>query len=214
MGKIKKGINVLLSYPSRIFNGTSFFAKVVESKVDKTARIQKNANIRYSKIGRYSYISARTSVIYATIGNFCSIAAGVAIGGGAHDIEGVSTSPLFVENSNIFGKNFANKPYEPYKMTQIGNDVWIGNRAIILQGVKIGNGAVIGAGSVVTKDVSAYDVVAGNPARVIRKRFDPGTVLKLEETNWWSYDDAKLSHYAQYFNTPDHFLKKLMEETN
>lgn len=212
MGKLKKGIRVLMSYPLRFVNGISFFATVVESKVDKTAKIEKNTNVRYSEIGKYTYVSARTSVIYAQIGNFCSIAAGVAIGGGGHDIEGVSSSPLFNKGCNIFGKNFGNKSFQPFKSTEIGHDVWIGNRAIVLQGIKIGNGAVIGAGSVVTKDVEPYDIVAGNPARVIRKRFDSNVIEKLEESQWWYFDDDKLSQYGNYFVSPDYFINKLLEE--
>jgi UDP-3-O-[3-hydroxymyristoyl] glucosamine N-acyltransferase len=79
--RLKKGIRMLLAYPSRLFNGISLRAMVVDSKIDKKAVIEHHANVRYSTIGRYSYVSARSSVIHTDIGAFCSIAAGVSIGG-------------------------------------------------------------------------------------------------------------------------------------
>ena len=96
-------------------------------------------------------------------------------------------------------------------ITIIGNDVWIGNRSLVLQGVKIGDGAIIGAGSVVTKNVEPYTIVAGNPARVIRKRFDEDTISKLQKTQWWNLEDKDLKCYGDCFDTPDHFLDSYVE---
>lgn len=206
-----KLIKMLILYPARAFNKISFRAMVIDSIVHKTSAIEYDTNIRYSKIGKYTYISAHSSVIHTSIGNFCSIAAGVAIGGGAHNIDAVSTSPVFSTRKNIFGVNFGNNTFDPFKETQIGNDVWIGNRSIILQGITIGDGAVIGAGSVVTKDVEPYSVVAGNPARVLRKRFDKNTIEELLKTEWWNFSDNDLVHYGEYFDTPNHFLINYME---
>jgi chloramphenicol O-acetyltransferase type B len=76
--------------------------------------------------------------------------------------------------------------------TVIGNDVWIGSEAIIMPGVKVGDGAVIGTRALVTRDVEPYAIVGGNPARVIRKRFDDDSVAKLLEMKWWDWDDARL----------------------
>ena len=77
----------------------------------------------------------------------------------------------------------------------IGNDVWIGYRAIILSGVTIGDGAVIAAGAVVTKDVPAYGIVGGNPAKLIKKRFDDETIPRLLKIAWWNWDDAKIEKF-------------------
>ena len=185
MARSKKLISMLLGYPNRLFNGTSLRATVVDCKIHKTARIEHHAGIRYSSVGRYTYMAARSGAVYANIGSFCSIASNVSIGGGAHMLDAVSTSPIFNKGRNIFCKNFANIEFSPYKTTTIGNDVWIGNRAMIMQGVTVGDGAVIGAGSIVTKDVEPYTIVAGNPARVIRKRFDDETIEKLLNIKWW-----------------------------
>lgn len=211
MSRFMKLIRMIILYPSRLFNRISFRAMVVDSIVHKTSAIEHDTNIRYSKIGKYSYVSARSSVIHATIGNFCSVASGVAIGGGAHNIDAVSTSPIFSAGRNIFRQNFGSNRFEPFQETIIGNDVWIGNRSLVLQGVKIGDGAIIGAGSVVTKNVEPYTIVAGNPARVIRKRFDEDTISKLQKTQWWDLEDKDLKRYGDCFDTPEHFLDSYVE---
>ena len=202
MNKLLMLMQTLIEYPLRLFNGISFRAVVVNSHIDKTARIQTGANIRYSTIGKYTYISKNSSVIHTTIGAFCSIAGGVAIGGGSHNLNAISTSPVFQAGQNIFHKNFAILGFEPYKKTEIGNDVWIGNRAIILQGLKIGDGAVIGAGSVVTHDVEPYSIIAGNPARLLRKRFDEATIKQLMDLKWWEQDEKWLQEHGKEFSSP------------
>lgn len=212
MSRIKKLLRMLFQYPLRIFNGISFRATVVDSKINKKAVVEHHANVRYSKIGKYTYVSARSGVIYAEIGSFCSIAANVGIGGGSHDIDAVSTSPVFNKGRNIFGTNLGNVEFSPFKTTQIGNDVWIGNRALILQGVKIGDGAVVGAGSVVTKDVEPYTIVAGNPARVIRKRFDDETINRLLALKWWDMSDAELKKCGDRFKDPAKLIEYFEEE--
>lgn len=211
MERIKKLLRMLLKYPLRLFNGISLRATVVDSDIHKTSVVEHHANVRYSKIGKYTYISARSGVVYAEIGSFCSIAAGVGIGGGAHAISAVSTSPAFNKGRNVLGCNFGNIEFAPYKTTKIGNDVWIGNRALIMQGVTIGDGAVVGAGSIVTKDVEPYTIVAGNPARVIRKRFDDETVEKLLKLQWWNMSEEELKKYGDCFESPEKLLEKVGE---
>ena len=104
----------------------------------------------------------------------------------------VSTSPVFHKWENIMKKNFARHEFEIFKRTTIGNDVWIGNRVMVKAGVKIADGAVIGMGSIVTKDIGPYEIWAGNPARMIRKRFDDETIATLEEMKWWNWNDEKI----------------------
>lgn len=212
MERMKKLMRMILSYPRRLFNRISLRATVVDCETNKTAVIEHNANVRYSTVGKYTYISAKSSVVYAKIGNFCSIASNVGIGGGAHMLDAVSTSPVFNKGRNLFGTNFANIDFLPYKTTIIGNDVWIGNRALILQGVTIGDGAVVGAGSVVTKDVEPYAIVAGNPAKVIRKRFDEETIEKLLELKWWDMPDEEIKKYGKYFSDPAELFEMIGAE--
>lgn len=97
--------------------------------------------------------------------------------------------------------------------TVIGNDVWIGNSATIMPGVKIGHGAIIGTNSLVTKDVEPYTIVGGNPARLIRKRFDEGSIEFLLKLNWWDWPVEKITDNLTAITTGDiKALKKIYEE--
>lgn len=127
------------------------------------------------------------------IGKFCQIATGVrfVMNGSNHAMNGFSTYPF-----KVFGGEWANK--DPMQVvskgnTVIGNDVWIGNSATIMQGVKIGDGAIIGTNSLVTKDVEPYTIVGGNPAKEIRKRFDDETIKWLLTIKWWDWDVQKIT---------------------
>ena len=120
------------------------------------------------------------------IGKFCQIAAGVefVMNGANHQMNSVSTFPFYTLEG--WKMNRPAKEDMPLKGdTVIGNDVWIGQNAVILPGVNIGDGAIIGANSVVGSDIEPYSIVAGNPAKVIRKRFDEETVSLLLEFRWW-----------------------------
>ena len=109
-------------------------------------------------------------------------------------------------------KNFAQHEFDPFSRTVIGSDVWIGECAMIKAGVKIGNGAVIGMGSVVTKDVGDYEIWAGNPARFIRKRFDDEIISRLKETLWWDQPNAWIEKYAPYFISPGKFIEETTQK--
>ncbi len=129
------------------------------------------------------------------IGKFCAIATGVKfiMNGANHKISGFSTYPF-----SIFGYDWQRitpQPDEfPFKgNTVIGNDVWIGYSSVIMPGVKIGDGAIIAAKSVVTKDVKPYTIVGGNPAQVIRQRFPDEIINVLLEIAWWDWDIEKIT---------------------
>lgn len=179
---------------------------IKNSSIDKTSKICSGSHIVNVRIGRYSYIGNFCTVINAQIGNFCSIADDCIIGGASHPLEWVSTSPIFYNARNVMKKNFSTNEYKTGKATVIGSDVWIGNNCLIKSGVKIGNGAVIGMGSVLTKDVGEYEIWAGNPARLIRKRFNNEVIVQLIDSNWWNWDDDTLSQKSDYFNDINNFL--------
>lgn len=183
---------------------------IINSRIDKTAKINSGANIVDSSIGRYTYTCYDDEIINAEIGNFCSISDEVVIGGAEHPMEWVSTSPVF-QNVKHSGpkRKFSEFDFEGSKRTIVGNDVWIGRRAIIKAGVKIGDGAVIGSGTVVTKDVPPYAVVAGVPAKIIRYRFDEETIKKLLETKWWLIEETEISKLARYIKNPLEFLNMI-----
>lgn len=138
---------------------------------------------RNSSIGNYSYINARSTIWSGTeIGRYCSISSGCSIGAPRHNMEWLTTMPL--EDIGEHPKYCENK----IQRTIISNDVWIGANAVIKAGLHIGNGAVIGAGAVVTKDVPDYAIVAGVPAKIIRYRFDQEQIHKLLDTKWWELE--------------------------
>jgi len=124
-----------------------------------------------------------------TFGNYCSIAPDIRIFRANHPKEYFTLHPLFYNPSMGFvSKDLLHRPE-----INIGHDVWIGEWTVILPNVnEIGNGAIIGAGSVVTKNVPAYSIVAGNPAKVIGMRFNEEIINKLENTKWWNWDKEKL----------------------
>ncbi|XHH07501.1 MAG: CatB-related O-acetyltransferase [Candidatus Bathyarchaeia archaeon] len=143
---------------------------------------------KYS-VGRFTYASSWPLVWSfpecgkLKIGSFCSISSGVNILlGGEHTVNWITTYPF----SEVFPEYERQK-----KVTKgdviIGNDVWIGMNVIILSGVRIGDGAIIGAGAVVTRNVEPYTIVAGIPAREIKKRYDAETVEKLLKIKWWNW---------------------------
>lgn len=136
------------------------------------------------------------------IGKFCQIATGARfiMNGANHVMDAVSTYPF-----KIFGKSWSNAEMNPICKgdTVIGNDVWIGNGAIFMQGVTIGDGAIIATSSVVTKDVAPYTIVGGNPAREIRKRFDQETIDLLLHLQWWDWPIEKISEHLDALASGD-----------
>jgi acetyltransferase-like isoleucine patch superfamily enzyme len=125
------------------------------------------------------------------VGSFCSISPECRIlGGGEHRLERVSTFPF---NARLFDPKRRTGPDATATgPTLIGNDVYIGVGAIVLSGVSIGDGAVVGAGALVSKDVPSYAVVVGNPAQIIRYRFDEKTRARLLALRWWDWDDSEI----------------------
>lgn len=140
------------------------------------------------------------------IGNFCAIASGTKfiMGSANHRMTSISTYPF-----NIFGGLWREHTPEhlsqlPFKGdTIIGNDVWIGRESVIMPGVKIGDGAIIGAYSIITKDIPPYCIVGGNPAKVIRKRFDDDLIELLLELKWWNFEAEKLLSFLPLLCEPD-----------
>lgn len=130
------------------------------------------------EVGEFSYVEELTHVAqYTKIGRYCSIANLCTVGAQQHRIDGLGTFPF--QRLGPVEREFEVKP------TLIGNDVWIGCNAVVMGGVTVGDGAVIGAGAVVTKDVEPYSVVVGVPARHIRFRIDPALIPELLELRWW-----------------------------
>lgn len=181
-------------------------SSVRESTVHPSAKIEAGSSFYHSSIGKYSFCGYDCEIYHADIGNFSSIANRVVIGGARHPMEWVGMSPVFYKGRDSVRKKFAEHLLDPAIVASIGHDVWIGHSAVILSGVQIGNGAVVGAGAVVTKNVPPYGIVAGNPARLIRYRFDEATISALMKIDWWEFDDEKISNLVQYIRDPAGFI--------
>ena len=168
-------------------------AAVKDSTLHPTASVSSGCNIIGCSIGRCSYLGVDSWAINAVIGQYCSIADRVYIGGAEHPMHWLSTSPVFQDVKRSSSKiHYAKHQWNPKGDIVIGDDVWIGYGAIILSGIHIGQGAIIGAGSVVTKDVPPYAVVGGVPAKVLKYRFDEASINELERLQWWNLDDESL----------------------
>lgn len=145
------------------------------------------------------------------IGKFCQIAAGVnfIMNGANHQMNAISTFPFYIFNG--WNQNPPSLSDLPIKGdTVIGNDVWIGQNVTILPGVKIGNGAIIGANSTVASNIDSYTIVAGNPASVIRKRFDDEMIKILEKIKWWDLPAKEINELIPILTCGD--LEKVKNE--
>jgi virginiamycin A acetyltransferase len=182
-----------------------------DCRLDQGVHVGEQANLVSCQVGRYTSIGAQSSYSLCTIGSFCSLGPEVRAGLGIHPTHFVSTSPAFYSPNNqgcriAFVKESLFREYRP---VVIGSDVWIGIRAIIVDGVSIGHGAVVAAGAVVTRDVEPYTIVGGMPAKPIRKRFDEQTITRLLVSKWWEHPIDWLMSHATDFTDVERFLDKL-----
>ncbi|MCB5199344.1 CatB-related O-acetyltransferase [Loktanella sp. TSTF-M6] len=165
-----------------------------------------------ASIGRYTYLKRRTRVARGTrIGRYCTIAMGVDIGPPEHPMNWMSVHSFQYNTGHFQDVPGYDKPrrikHKSRPRTVIGNDVWIGAKVIVRRGVKVGNGAILGAGSFVNKDVPPYAVVGGIPARVIRYRFDEATIARFQRVKWWTLTPQEMDGVT--FNDVDAALDQI-----
>lgn len=207
--KLKKN-NVIIDRSALFNKGTSFGGNNV---------IHSRACVSSSLIGRYTYVGENSNLSCCKIGAFCSIGHNIEILSYTHPSRGfVSTSPVFFSTLNQCKETFVtyNKfdeflRVEGYRLI-IGNDVWIGANSIFIGGIKIGHGAIIAAGAVVTKDVPPYAIVAGVPARVIRYRFEDDQIQCLLANPWWDKPKEWLKSNVDSFEDITCLISKLNME--
>jgi virginiamycin A acetyltransferase len=178
-------------------------------------------------IGAFTYINPFGNYANMRVGRYCSLAQWIIAGPGQHNTSFFSTHPFVFDPDDgtaklgcyesyqrILGKTRLVPEYVPRTVRNtrviIGHDVWIGTRVILMQGVTVGHGAVIAAGSVVTRDVEPYTIVGGVPAKPIRKRFEQAIIDDLLELKWWDYDMADVSNKVNYGNPREviEFMRK------
>ena len=185
-------------------------AVITNSEFGEYNVVFNNTNIMNSTIGSHTYIQKNSIIINAAIGKFCSIASKVTIGPGIHDTNGVSTHPAFYLKTAPLMKNYSNSDaFCVSKRTIIGNDVWIGENAVIIDGLTIGDGAIIGAGAVVVKNVEPYSIVGGVPAKFLKFRFNENVRDEILMSKWWDRDEKWLSANSRFFENPFTFNEKV-----
>ena len=191
-----------------------------EPTIDPTASVRESKLGAYTEVGArtmllevsmddYSYVVNDAQITYTTIGKFCSIAAMTRINPGNHPMHRASQAHFTYRASAYFEDESDEAEFFEWRRSHpvhIGHDVWIGHGAIVLPGRSVGTGAVVAAGAVVTKDVPAYTVVAGNPARAIKRRFLETITNRLAQLAWWDWD-----HEALHRALPD-FRKLAIED--
>jgi acetyltransferase-like isoleucine patch superfamily enzyme len=164
------------------------YSKINDSQLSTCVTVGSRTKLRRVSVGRYSYIANQTHLNNVEIGSFCSISQRVMNHLGNHPTRTfVSTHPAFYA-LNSPTPTFADKEtFSDYgEKVTIGHDVWIGSEVLLMDGIKIGNGAIVAARSVVTHDVPPYAIIGGIPARLIRYRFDEKTIQRLEDFQWWN----------------------------
>lgn len=161
------------------------------------------------KLGDFTYVAANSKLANVVLGKFCSVGNEVLAGLGKHPTRDfVSTHPIFYSPIGQCQLIFTKEPlFEEFSAITIGNDVWIGARSILLDGISIGDGAIIAAGSVVTKDVPPYVIVGGVPAKMIRNRFSQEETDYLKTLKWWDRDLNWIKENFKKF----HHIRHLMD---
>ncbi len=169
---------------------------IVSSDINSKVAVNRRNYINNSHIGSYTYTGINNNIGFACVGKFCSIGRNVNIGGSDHNYKHVSTMPL--ARFSQFNKAIMYAAENiPIKTCSIGNDVWIGDGACILSKATVSDGAVIGAGAVVTGYIPPYAIAAGVPARVIGYRFEKKFIEAMLKIKWWHWPEKYIVEHAQ-----------------
>ena len=170
-------------------------AELKGCKLGRHVVIGERCVLREVSVGDYSYFERHAEAIYASVGKFCSIAANTRINALGHPLERVTQHKITYRPNEYFRYLGVDEDFRlrrQGKHVTICHDVWVGHGAVIMPGLTIGNGAVIGANSVVTRDVAPYTIVAGAPAQELRRRFSKGISERIERLAWWDWAEDRL----------------------
>ena len=160
------------------------------------------ARLMNCKVGKYTRIKPGCVLKNVTIGKYCSLANNVMIGLGQHPTFLLSTNSIFYKKG-VTDKFAQQINYDEEPHTTVGNDVWIGNGAVVMDGVTIGNGAIIASRAVVTKNVPPYAVVGGVPAKILKFRFAPTVIAAIQDSRWWDLKDEAIERVLPIFVKSD-----------
>jgi acetyltransferase-like isoleucine patch superfamily enzyme len=178
-----------------------YLSMLLDSTVEPRVTLYARAQLHDCHVGAYSYVGAEASLAHARVGRFCSIGPRCLVGPGSHPSDTfVSTHPAFYSTMRQAGVTFVERDRFAERLpVTIGHDVWLGAHAVVLDGARIGDGAIVAAGAVVHGEVAPYTIVGGVPAKPLRKRFDDETITWLRALAWWDRDEAWLRAHAPEF---------------
>ena len=179
---------------------------IEDTHLDGHNGINNYVHIFNSKLGRYTYINNSSFIGNCDIGSFTSIGPSCAIGIGDHPTHTIVSTSSSIYNKGPFSDDTF---YKGKGVVRIGSDVWIGANVTIRPGIKIGDGAIIGANSVVTEDVPPFSIYAGCPAKFKRHRFSESEIEKLQKVKWWEKDDEWIKNNISKFKDIKHFTETL-----
>jgi acetyltransferase-like isoleucine patch superfamily enzyme len=173
--------------------------EIIESEFAPGSRCADYASVRHSQVGELSAIGRYTKVHNTRIGKYCALSWDCTIGAVSHPHDRMTVS-AFPYVPSVGG--FVKERRQEKQTTEIGNDVWMGCNGVILPGLRIGDGAIIAAGAVVTKDVAAFTVMAGVPARPMKTRFPEAVCQRLLELRWWDWPRDRIERNLRFFQEP------------
>jgi len=180
-------------------------ARVRDSRFGRYCEVGAGTRVAECEFGDYSYVAENSDIIYSSLGRFCSVAAGVRINPGNHPLQRVALNH-FTYRSSAYGLGDDEAGFFDWRRSHrvvLGHDCWVGHGAVLLPGVRLGNGAAVGAGAVVSRDVPDFAVAVGVPARVIRFRFPPDVIDSLQRIAWWDWPHALLGERLAEFRAGD-----------
>lgn len=212
---LENPINEYISYVKRVLTAPNHLrmgARTIhrQSTFEEYVTLSRDVRLHKCDVGKFTYIGPRSEFNNTQIGRYCSIAHDIKCGPGHHPLEYVSTHPMFYSVSlrpaqiTLVDED----KFDDLMPVTIGNDVWIGANVVIMNGVTIGDGSVIAAGCIVTKDVEPYSIVGGVPGKQIRKRFSEDEIEFLAQFKWWDRDLAWLRENSDLFEDITTFTER------
>lgn len=177
-----------------------------KSRFTDYTHLKRGARLVNSTVGKYSRIGINCKLVNTTVGNFTAIGENTVAGLGQHPTNYLTYHSIFYKKGNWgWHDDWVKYPegFQENKPIAIGNNVWIGTRVVIMDGVTIGDNSIIASGAIVTKDVPPYSIVGGVPAKVIKTLFDEEMRKRLDEIQWWNLPDAEITRCIDLFHIPN-----------
>lgn len=195
-------------YIQRCKFGTGAIVKdhsaIFDSSFENNSAVYPHCSLSNVKFGAYSYVNEHSMMSGVSVGRFTCVGPYFICGYGDHPTDFITTSPVFYSTRRQCGVSFTETSrYDEKRQTTLGNDVWIGARVFVRDGVTIGSGALIAAGAVVANDVPEYAIVGGVPAKLIRYRFADDVVAQLLDLQWWNWSEERLREAQPYLSQAD-----------